>query len=430
MTSFLALASLFAGAQRFPAGGTLTLDQALAYADRNAFAILIQQTRVEKQRQQTEAARRQLGPTVYLNANYARFDQATTASFSGNSVTIVPVQQQSGAVSATMPIDISGNMHRLIQASKANQFAQRETLAADRSDVHRAVRAAYFEILRAQSQVTVANEALQSDTARATNVEQRFKAGIVAQVDVLRAQTQQAQSESNVIAATNGLELAKQNLNNVLARPIETDFKVADVQPAPPATVDPVKLTASAERQRHEAKALEQTLNALTDTRKYVQHANLPTLNLGLTYTDNIRPIGFGQRPHVGAGTIAFNWPIVDSGYYRAEVRAARQDEAQARLQLQQVRLQISLEVRQATTNLANARARSTVADRQVSTARVALRESQLRQEQGVGILLEVIDSQRDLTNAEFAQVSAKYDVLQAIADLQRAIGDDDITSP
>jgi multidrug efflux system outer membrane protein len=156
-----------------------------------------------------------------------------------------------------------------------------------------------------------------------------------------------------------------------------------------------------------------------------VQHANEPTLNAGVSYTDNAKPIGFGQRPQVAAGTLSLNWPILDSGYYRAEVRAARQDEEQAQLQLKQVRLQISLEVRQATTNLTNARARSAVADRQVATARVALNEAQLRQEQGVGILLEVIDAQRDLTNAEFGEVTAKYDVLQAIADLQRAVGDD-----
>ena len=427
MSLFFAFASLFAGPQDVPLGRTITLDQAVAYADRNAFAILIQQTRVEKQRQQTLAATGQLGPTLYLNGNYTRFDQATSATFNGNTLTILPIQTLSGGASATMPIDISGNMHRLIRASRANQYAQHETLEADRSDVRRTVRAAYFAILRAQSQVTVSQEALESDTARAKNVEQRFRAGIVAQVDVLRAQTQQAQSESNLIAAKNGLELAKQNLNNALARPIESEFDVAEVQLVPPMKADAAALTAEAEHKRHEAKALERTLQALTEVRRYVQHANEPTLNLSLSYTDNAKPIGFGQRPQVGSGTLALNWPIFDSGYYRSEIRAARQDEEQAQLQLKQVRLQISLEVRQATTNLMNARARSVVAERQVDTARVALKEAQLRQEQGVGILLEVIEAQRDLTNAEFSQVSAKYDVLQAIADLQRAVGDDDL---
>src|ERR1035438_1276169 len=96
MTPFLAFAGLFAGAQSLPSGGRLTLDQALAYADRNAFAILIQQTRVEKQRQDVLAKTGQLGPTVFLNGNYTRYDQATTATFSGNTVTILPIQQLSG----------------------------------------------------------------------------------------------------------------------------------------------------------------------------------------------------------------------------------------------------------------------------------------------------------------------------------------------
>jgi outer membrane protein TolC len=425
MTLFLAFVSLFAGAQDLPPGSTLTLDQALAYADRNAFAILIQKTRVEKGRQETLAQIGKLGPTAYLSGNFTRFDAPTTASFNGNTLTIVPIETLSLGPSVTMPIDISGNMHRLIRASRANQYAQRETLEADRSETRRAVRTAYYAILRAEHQVTVAQEALASDTASATNVEQRFKAGILAEVDVMRAQTQQASSESNVIAAKNGLELAKQNLNNLLAQPIEADFSVVDVPLPSITTPDVTVLTVQAEHTRHEAKALEQTLSALTETRKYIQGQNLPSLNLGASYTYNAPPIGFGTRPEVAAGTLSLNWPILDSGYYRAEVRAARQDEEQARLQLKQARLQISLDVRQANANLVNANARLAVAGRQIATATVALNEARLRQEQGLGILLEVIEAQRDLTNAEFAQVSARYDVLQATADLQRAVGDD-----
>ncbi|HLK14233.1 MAG TPA: TolC family protein [Fimbriimonadaceae bacterium] len=423
MSPFLALCGLFAPSQDLAPGATITLDQALAYADRNAFAILIQQTRVEKQRQDVLAKTGQLGPTLYLNGNYTRFDRPTTATFSGNTVTIVPIQQSYGEASATMPIDISGNMHRLMRASKASQFAQEETLLAQRADIRRDVTSAYYGVLRARSQVLVAQEALASDVERTRNVEQRFKAGVVAQVDVLRAQTQQAQSESNLIAATTGLELAKQSLNNVLARPIESTFDVADVPAANPPAPDAAKLSEEAQRSRHEARALAETARALTEVRKYVQHANEPTLNLGLNYTGNVKPLGFGQRPEVGTGVLSLNWPILDSGYYRAEVRAARQDEEQAQLQLKQVRLQISLEVRQAATSLVNAEQRLKVADRQVETARVALRQTMLRHEQGVAILLEVIEAQRDLTSAEFAQVSAKYDVLQALADLQRAAG-------
>ena len=144
MSLFFVFASLFVGPQDLPAGSTLTLSQALDYADRNAFAILIQQTRVEKLHQQTLAAIGQLGPTVYLNGTYTRFDQATSATFGGNTITILPIQTLSGEASATMPIDISGNMHRLIRASRANQYAQQETLEADRSDVRSAVRGAYF----------------------------------------------------------------------------------------------------------------------------------------------------------------------------------------------------------------------------------------------------------------------------------------------
>ena len=429
MIPFLVFGGLLMGAQDLPPGGTLTLDQALAYADKNAFAILLQQTRVEKQRQETAASQGQLGPKLGVAGNYTRYDQATSASFGSQTFTILPIQQLSGTATAGLPIDLSGNMRRLVRASKSYEFAQQETLQADRADTRRAVRSAYYAILRAQAQLVVAQETLDSDSANVKNVDQRFKAGIVAQVDLLRAQTQEAQSESNLIAAKNNLQIAKQNLNSVLARPIEDDFKAEDVQTPALPTTDPKVLTADAENNRHEAKALENTVHALGEIRRATEQGNAPNLNLSLGYTDSAKPIGFGQRPQVVAGVIALNFPIFDSGVTRANVKAARQDEAQAKVQLSQVRLEISLEVSQATTNLQNALARMTVADRQVSTAKIVLSQANLRLQQGVGIMLEVIDAQRDLTTAEYNQVAARYDVLQAIADLQRAVGDDSMTA-
>src|SRR5579872_7056362 len=112
MSPFLVFLGLFAGSQDFPPGGTLTLEDALTYADRNAFAILIQQTRVEKQRQEAAAKEGQMGPTAKVAGNYTRFDQATTANFGAQSVTIVPIQSLYGTASIGLPIDISGNMRR------------------------------------------------------------------------------------------------------------------------------------------------------------------------------------------------------------------------------------------------------------------------------------------------------------------------------
>ena len=77
--------------------------------------------------------------------------------------------------------------------------------------------------------------------------------------------------------------------------------------------------------------------------------------------------------------------------------------------------------------NLATAADRLGVARKQVETAQETLRLSELRDRAGEGLLLEVLDAQRQLTQARNDLNTAKYDYLAALAALQRAIGRDDV---
>jgi outer membrane protein TolC len=126
-------------------------------------------------------------------------------------------------------------------------------------------------------------------------------------------------------------------------------------------------------------------------------------------------------------GVAAITWPIFDSGITRARVKEARQDEAQNQIGIDQLSLGISLQVRSAVKNLQNAADRLKLAQEQVGVAEEAFRLSNVRHDAGEGILLEVIDAQTDLTQARVGEVSARYDYLSAFADLQQAIGVDQV---
>jgi len=63
-----------------PPSGPLTLDQAVSIAQTQAFAIRLQETAIEKQRQRVNEARGNLGPQIALGANYTRYDQEITSS--------------------------------------------------------------------------------------------------------------------------------------------------------------------------------------------------------------------------------------------------------------------------------------------------------------------------------------------------------------
>lgn len=426
MTLFINFAAIFAAAQ---GGQTLTLDEAIDIATKNAFSIRLQQSAVEKNRQRVKENEGNLGPRVVLSGTYTRFEEAQTTEIApGQSIVTQGIDAKQATASLQLPIDISGNIGRIVRASKANLIASQETLNATRNDVKLTVRRSYLNVLRAEEQIEVAKASIAEAEERLKNARLEEAAGTKAKIDVIRIEAQLAQAQSDVITAQNQWTLAKQALNNTLGRPIETEYqtqKIAELPPAPSA--EPGTIDKAAQGVRPEAKALERTQEALAYVRRATERGLQPTLNMAINYQRNIDPVGFSSRESTTTGTLTLNWPVFDSGVTRAQVKQARQDEEQAKIQLEQVRLGISLEVRQALTNMTNASARLEVARRQLVAAEENYRISRVRLSSGEGITLEITDALNQLTQARNGVVSARYDYLTAFSELQRAVGSDDL---
>ena len=213
-----------------------------------------------------------------------------------------------------------------------------------------------------------------------------------------------------------------------MGRPIETDFKVSHIEGLPSKPkVEVDKLAKAAQDNRPEVKALELTQEALAFIRRAAERGMNPSLTLAINYVRNIDAEGFSARDEQTTGTLTLNIPVFDSGVTRAQVKQARQDEEQAKIQTEQVRLGISLEVRQAITNLINSSTRLEVAQRQLKSAEENYRIAKLRLQAGEGITLEITDALQQLTQARTGAVAARYDYWTAYSELQRAVGTDDL---
>jgi DNA-binding FadR family transcriptional regulator len=74
-----------------------------------------------------------------------------------------------------------------------------------------------------------------------------------------------------------------------------------------------------------------------------------------------------------------------------------------------------------------NALARKTAATEQLRLATEVARIARVRRDAGEGTVLEIIDAETTLVNAQNAVINAEFDFYAAHADLQHAIGADDI---
>jgi len=406
----------------------LTIEEAANLAEQNAFAVRTAASQVEATRQRINQARGALGPQVNSTGVYTRYPEAQTAQINPDSPPIViqPIDTRQASVSFQLPIDISGNLNRNVRAAQANNRASRQTLQAQRNQARLNGRNAFIGVLRAAAAVRVQEQAVADATENLRIQTVRFNAGDIARVNVVRASAQLEQANSDLINAQNNLQTAKENFNNVLARPIETPVTLAEIPALPNVTADPQELVANAQRSRPEVLSLQETQTALANSRRALEAGQNPSLAVGINTSRNFDPGAFGQKTTT-VGTVTLNVPLFDSGITRARVREARQFEEQNRILLQQTELAVSLQVRQAVTNLISARARLASAQQQVALSEENLRIARVRNQAGEGIFLEIIDAETQLTQARNQLVSARYDYLNAYAALQQAVGTDQI---
>jgi outer membrane protein len=427
MSAFLALGMMLYAAQTpsIPVG-PVTLDEAAALAEHNAFAVRIQKTTVEKNRQEVKESQALLGPTISGNLGYTRYNEALTEQIENFNFVEQAIDSKTGGLALTLPIDISGIQRHLIQANKAYYRASIRTLQANLNDARLTARSDFLAILRAQAEVKVDEAALQDATERLNQAQLQYNQQEIAKIDLLAYQTTVDQAKSDLLNAQNSLDLARQTLNDDLAIPIETPVDVVEVETLPPIPNDVVRLVRVGQVRRPEVRSLIETLVALRNITKASESGMDPSLALGLSVNTNFDPLPGVERT-VSSGTLTFSVPLYDSGYTRSKVRAARQDEAATRIQLEQTQLGISKDVRAAITNLTGAKARYDNAVAQVGYAQETYRLAVVKQTAGEGTYVEVIDAQNSLTQSKNGLLGARYDYLTAYAQLQRAVGADDL---
>ena len=117
------------------------------------------------------------------------------------------------------------------------------------------------------------------------------------------------------------------------------------------------------------------------------------------------------------------NWRLFDGGRARAQYRRFKQAAEESRFNFARTRDQIRLEVEESFLGLRTAIQNIDTTASEVLSSRESLRLSQLRVQAGVSTQREVVNNQRDLTQAELRYAAAITDYNTRLAQLQRRTG-------
>jgi outer membrane protein TolC len=407
----------------------LTLDEAVRIAKQNAYEVLLAEQDVEFARGGVAQARSALLPKLNATASYTRFAKAISAQIDpkGDPIVIRPIDQKSIGLQLAQAVDIWGISGLALGGARALEAAAVAGVTAALNDVALRAKTTFMDVLRTDELLQVAEEKVVNVTEQLRVARVRNEAGQTARFDVIRFQAELSAAEQERINALNNALLAEAAFNLALARDVSTPAEVV-----PPAELEKVEatleeLTEKAKRTRPELIAAQRRLDFQNRFRRARQKGNLPALNVTGNFSFDPDATGFGGASDSLSATAALSFPIFDGGLNRALVKQARADEEKAKISLDQATLGVSLEVRQAYLNLQSAEQQIQTSARALESAREALRVATLRYQEGVGTPVELSDANTQFVAARTAVVDAIYRYRIAVANLQRAVGSEDI---
>lgn len=442
----------------------ITIDDALSIALSTNRSLALAIANLELLRGRTAEAKAALNPTVSGSASYSRLSQESTANINGRTLTLSSADQANFGLTISLPL-YTELLRTATDQARFQEIAARLDINRTRNQIALDVKSAFYDVLRAQALVAVNTENLQNSVDRLDDAQKRYRAGVVARFDVLRAETDVLNAQQSLIAARSQVSLAIATLNNTIGIDVNTPLKISEqgatedppgvepprpaAQPLPQANEQaPARLTApevgfdslnlgpqfdavtrEALRQRPEILEADANIVAAQKGIRLARRSLYPSFGVSLSGSYTPLATGFSPQYTTGQASLSVTLPIFDGGVTRARVQQARAEVSTAETNRRQSLDQVALEVRSAYLQLVQSRDRVAVANQALAQAQEAFRLARVRYNAGVsaqaGIspLLEVSDAQAALTQAESNRVNALYDYNNNRARLDKAVG-------
>ena len=327
-------------------------------------------------------------------------------------------------------------------AAARDQFERaRESYLIALRDLRLETSTAYFDLQEADEGVRIGQASVKASLVSLRDARARFNAGVSTKLEVLEAETQLARDRNLLTSNLGQQSVSRRNLAVVLDLP--QDVTPTAATPARPLGLWTPSLQESIVAAYNYREELDQLIldisinhsqaNAsLAAVQPVLSFVNSTTTSrtqgqTGQTSSDiDMGDFTYGIQ---NSTALTANWRLFDGGRARAEYRRSKQASEESRFNFARTRDQIRLEVEQSFFDLRTAIQNIDTTSSEVLSSRESLRLSQLRVQAGVSTQREVVDNQRDLTNAELRYAGAIKAYNTSLAQLRRRTGLDALVS-
>lgn len=323
--------------------------------------------------------------------------------------------------------------------SGAVDVAKANLLASDLAfnDTHRKlifeVSSAYYKLLNAKGQREAAEASLKNAQAVEEDASSRLQNGLATKPDVLEATAARAQADYDLQAALGAEEIARGQLATILGLPPETSFDVQEIGELPM----PKEMADSVDREIDRAFAqrpelLEQVakVRAAKASIRKARSTYYPSLSFsgdgGLARAygrQDLDPGEYAQAEYWNVG-MQLKWTLFDGLKRENEVAEAQADKKAAEAGIDALRDQIANETWAAYSDMKTALHQQQAAAALLAAADESYSSARASYGYGVRNLLDVVQAQKALAQAQSEDVLARTQLLLQVANLAFRTGD------
>lgn len=309
----------------------------------------------------------------------------------------------------SQPLDLFGRRNADRQLGEAGILAAEANLREIQLRVQSEVIRHYFETVAAQHLVESAQGLAEVSESLLGATRRRFEEEKVPEVQVTRATIERDRSVQTLKLRESQYRSARSRFAGVVGMEADSLELVSD-----PELVFEREMAIEL---RPDILALESELKAAQAEEVIARRSTLPELELiGLRSPWRDEPTHFGAR-------LQLTWSFNDFGKQRREVSAARSQADAVRAQIDDTRQLAESEIAAIQIELIAARERVDSYGALLEANRVLVQKTQLGFEQGVGTLIDVLESTRSLREIEQELVEARLAANLAVAALYESTG-------
>jgi outer membrane protein len=357
-------------------------------------------------------------PTVSVSGSYGResYEQNTSTQ----------IDREIGLNPKNLTFTVSQPLFRGFRTQNATEGAEntikaaRGSLTATEQSVLLSAASTYMDVLRDMSvlELNVNNEQVLRRQLDATT--DRFEVGEITRTDVSQAEARYAGAVASRIAAESDLQATRATFEQIIGVPPENLEWPDEVSGLPTTLEDSIQL---AESQQPSLIAAEYTARAAVDNVREVRGELLPTVSLEASSTQNWESSNHDSYSNVQAVVATVSVPLYQAGSVYSRLRAAKSSAGQSRLEVDLTQQQVRASAVQSWESLQSARAQIDSLTSQVDSSRIALEGVQREAQVGSRTVLDVLDAEQELLDAQVNLVLARRNERVASFQLLSAVG-------